>query len=277
MDHYAVIGHPIKHSLSPLVHEAFAKQTHQQLSYTKIEAPLDGFEETVTDFIAQGGKGANVTLPFKEQAYHFATQRSDLAQQAKAANTLVFGADQSIYAESTDGIGLVRDLTHNHQFNFSNRTVLLLGAGGAVRTILGPLLHLNPAQLIIANRTKNKAVALVSEFSSLGNDPVIKAIGLDEFPNQSFDLIINATSVGLTGKPFTLPAHLISASHTWCYDLMYGLDETPFIHWAKQFNPAMALDGLGMLVEQAAASFNLWRGIYPETKPVIEKLRSKLF
>lgn len=270
MDKYAVIGNPIEHSLSPTIHTEFARQTKQTLQYIKIQAPLNQFQQTVINFRDQNqGKGANVTLPFKEQAYRMAHNHSRLAQQAKSANTLLFSDSQTIYADCTDGVGLAQDLTHNHHYSISEKSILIIGAGGAARAIIGPLLELAPARLIIANRTREKGILLANEFKSLGE---ISAIGFDQF-EEPYDLIINATSAGLTGSPLELPSSIVNHS-SWCYDLMYG-QTTPFLNWAKSLNPAKCLDGLGMLVEQAAASFYLWRNVYPDTKPVIEMLEKK--
>lgn len=269
MDKYAVIGHPVKHSLSPFVHAAFAKQTKQQLSYVAIEAPLDGFAQTITEFRRNGGKGANVTLPFKIEAFQLANESSDLAKLAGAANTLVFKTDGSIFADNTDGPGVVQDLTHNHHYSLRQKRILILGAGGACRTILGSLLAAAPAKLVLANRTKQKAVDIATEYQMRGQ---IEGIGLDELIEEPFDLIINSTSAGLTGAFMDLPGGLIGA-HTWCYDLLYGDKKSSFLTWAENNHAAMRLDGLGMLVEQAAASFYIWRGIYPDTATVIEQLR----
>lgn len=269
MDQYAVIGNPIEHSKSPQVHAEFAKQTHQSLTYTKILSPIDAFEATVTEFKKKGGKGLNVTLPFKEQAFHFANELSPRASHAKAVNTLVFRSDGSIYGDSTDAVGLIRDLTRNHHFSLQNKNILLIGAGGATRSVVAPLLELNPKHITIANRTEEKAKALVKEFNTLGK---LSATNLENFKDAPYDLIINTTSAGLTGSALNLPDHLIN-KNTWCYDMVYGNTITPFLAWAKKLDAAQCLDGLGMLVEQAAESFFIWRGVHPETKPVIQMLK----
>lgn len=271
IDKYAVVGNPVAHSLSPFIHAEFAKQTKQNILYIRIEAPLDKFQETIFDFRREGGKGANITLPFKIKAFQMADDCSILAQQAGAANTLLFRNDGTIYADSTDGTGLVEDLTHNHHYSLRQKRILLLGAGGAAHTILGPLLEQAPAQLIIANRTKEKAITLAEAFKFKS---VITGVGLDEIESTPFDLIINSTSTGLTGEPLHLPNEIIN-QNSWCYDLMYGTQKTPFLKWAQKFNPEKCLDGLGMLVEQAAASFYLWRGVYPDTAPVLTALRNR--
>lgn len=264
MDRYAVIGNPIEHSLSPFIHNEFAKQTQQSLSYEKILAPLDQLAETVQQFMQDGGKGVNVTLPFKEQAFALANKKSDLANQAGASNTLVFNKGE-IFADNTDGTGLVQDLTNNHHYCVRQKRVLILGAGGAARGILGPLLSLAPDKLIIANRTASKAEELATLFSDLGQ---VSGVGFDELNDEPFDLMINATSAGLTGNALQLSPQLLSED-SCCYDLMFGSQTTPFLDWAKANNAALCLDGLGMLVEQAAAAFYLWRGVYPDTKSVI--------
>lgn len=269
MDRYAVIGNPVEHSLSPIIHAAFAKQTQQSMTYTKILAPLDRFSETVLEFIQQGGKGANITLPFKTNAFTLATQHSSLAMQARAANTLVFGDNHSIFADSTDGLGLVRDLTHNHSFKIKKKTIIILGAGGACQTILGPLLQASPTVVHIANRTKQKAIDIAKQFSNLGS---VHSLGLDEIEKSPYDLVINATSIGLTSNAVVWPSNIID-QHTWCYDLVYAKGDTSFISWAKTFHPAYCLDGLGMLIEQAAFSFYIWRGVHPDTQPIYKLLK----
>lgn len=268
MDKYAVVGNPIAHTLSPAIHTLFAEQTKQSMKHVAIEAPFDKFSETVYNFFANGGKAVNITSPFKEQAYELADIQSDLATQAHAANTLMIREDNSIYADSTDGIGLIQDLTHNHHFSFRQKRILLLGAGGAARAVIGPLLETAPTQVVIANRTPEKAAQIAKEFQLLGH---VSGIGLDELTSEPHDLIINATSAGITGRFPELPSGLI-VKHTWCYDMLYHQDTTEFIKWATSQGAAKCLTGIGMLVEQAAAHFYLWRGIYPNTQPVIEAL-----
>ena len=270
MDKYAVIGNPVKHSLSPTIHGIFAQQTKQDLEYGKILAPLDRFNDTVTEFIQAGGKGINITVPFKVEAYQLANDHSALARQAGAANTLLFRDDGSIYADNTDGVGLVQDLTHNHHFCLRGKRILVIGAGGAARNIIGALLAQAPQQVMVSNRTESKAQALVTQFELHGT---ITACALNALDTQAFDLIINASSAGLTGDFPPLSTALIN-QHTWCYDLVYTRDrsQTAFLHWAAPSKPAMMLDGLGMLVEQAASAFALWRGIHPKTTVVIKQL-----
>ncbi len=271
MDKYAVIGNPVAHSRSPDIHFAFARNTNQALEFVKIKAPVNEFVDTVREFQDAGGKGLSVTLPFKEQAYCLASLHSDAAKKAEAANTLVLRDDGSIFADNTDGTGLVQDLTHNHDFSLRQKKILVLGGGGAVRTIMGALLEKAPAKIVIANRTADKAVQLAKHFRMNGD---IIGTGLDELEVEPYDLIINATSAGLTGEFPALSRELI-CGQTWCYDLLYSAKTTPFIEWAQQCHPAQCIDGIGMLVEQAAAAFYLWRGVYPETKPVIEMLRQR--
>ncbi len=270
MDKYAVIGHPIAHTKSPLIHQQFAKQTHQDIEYVAIEAPLDGFKATVLHFQQQGACGANITLPFKHQAFLLADQKSESAEQAQVANTLLFQTDGRIDADNTDGSGLIQDLTHNHHLSLRQKRILLLGAGGSASGIIHSLLEQAPSKLLIANRTVSKALTLAE---TLNMPSVVSAVGLEELTEGPYDLIINSTSAGLTGKSLNLPADLIG-EHTVCYDLMYGDQTTPFLTWAKGSGAVHCIDGLGMLVEQAAAAFYLWRGVYPDTSSVITLLRA---
>jgi shikimate dehydrogenase len=273
-DRYAVIGYPIAHSKSPLIHAAFARQTGQDLEYTRILSAPDAFADTVRCFFGDGGQGLNVTVPFKEQAWRLVDAHSPRAATAGAVNTLIRLPGGGLRGDNTDGVGLVRDLTGNHGFAFAGRRVLLLGAGGAARGVLRPLLESGPAELVIANRTLDKAAALVAAVADL--DPggaMVHACGLADLGPVAFDLIINATSTGLTGAvPAIAPSVL--ASGAWTYDMVYAETPTPFCRWGLTQGAARAIDGLGMLVEQAAESFYLWRGIRPETAPVIELLRS---
>lgn len=266
---YAVIGNPIAHSKSPLIHNAFARETGQDLVYERILGHLDGFEGDVRGFFAAGGGGLNVTVPFKEQAWAMADDCGPAAQTAGAVNTLIPLSGGRLRGENTDGIGLVRDLGDNHGFPFTGRRLLLLGAGGAARGCLRPLLETRPALLVIANRTASKALALAAELAELGP---ISGRGLDDLGADGFDLIINATSAGLAGDTPDLPPGCL-AQGGWAYDMLYGDAPTPFCRWAESQGAARALDGLGMLVEQAAESFRLWRGVRPSTRPVIEMLR----
>ena len=270
MDRYAVIGNPIAHSKSPEIHAAFARQTGEAIEYTRLLGRLDDFEGDVRRFLAAGGQGLNVTVPFKEQAWRLADELSERAHSAGAVNTLTRLADNRLRGDNTDGVGLVRDLGINHGFRFPAKRVLILGAGGAVRGIVRPLLEERPKRLIIANRTAAKAYSLASGLAGFGP---VAGCGLDELEGMSFDLIINGTAAGLSGQLPEIP-HSVLARGGWCYDMMYSRQATAFQQWGRDHRAARSLDGLGMLVEQAAESFRLWRGILPETAPVIELLRS---
>jgi shikimate dehydrogenase len=270
-DRYVVIGNPVAHSQSPRIHALFAAATGQDMRYEVLLAPLDGFAATVRDFAAAGGRGANVTVPFKEEAFRLATRLSERARAAGAVNTLTFaGAD--ILGDNTDGAGLVRDLTNNLGVSIAGKRVLLLGAGGAARGVVLPLLGERPAQLVIANRTVDKAIALAGAF------PGCTGCGLDALEGRVFDLVINATSIGLSGAvlpqgfpPVTPRLTFSYAPAALAYDMMYGKG-TDFLRQAKAAGAATA-DGLGMLVEQAAEAFHIWRGVRPETAAVLAELR----
>lgn len=269
MKQFAVIGNPVDHSLSPIIHKLFAEQTGVSLSYEPVLAPLDGFAATVTALIERGGYGANITLPFKEQAFELAIKKSQAAIDAHAVNTLVFHDDGLIEGCNTDGMGLVQDLTHNHHYSLRQKRILILGAGGAVRGIIAPLLEQAPAKLIIANRTKRKAELLATQFELFGK---VEARGLDELNEGPYDLIIHGTSVRGEGELEFAPS--LVGTHSWCYDLNYAANQqTPFVQWATSRGVERALDGLGMLVEQAAAAFYIWHGVYPDTDAVIAALQ----
>lgn len=265
-DLYAVFGNPIAHSKSPLIHAEFARQTGQDMVYEARLAPLDGFVAAVDRFRAEGGKGANVTVPFKVEAFHYARELTERARLAEAVNTLKF-EDGTVLGDNTDGAGLVCDITVNLQQPVHGRRVLLLGAGGAARGVILPLLREEPAQLWVVNRTADRAVALAARYRDHGP---IAGGGPDAVSGQSFDLIINATSAGLSQALPPLPEGVI-APGALAYDMMYGC-ETPFMAFARACG-ARVSDGLGMLVEQAAESFFLWRGVRPQTAPVIALLR----
>ncbi|MDA7086754.1 shikimate dehydrogenase [Pseudomonas sp. SA3-5] len=271
MDRYGVFGNPIGHSKSPLIHRLFAAQTGEQLSYEALLAPLDDFPGFARAFFAQG-KGANVTVPFKEQAFQLADSLSARAQRAGAVNTLKKLDDGSLLGDNTDGAGLVRDLTVNAGFDLRGKRILLLGAGGAVRGVLEPMLAEQPATLVIANRTVQKAEQLAREFADLG--PVV-ASGFD-WIDAPVDLIVNGTSASLAGELPPIASSLIAPGHTLCYDMMYGKAPTAFNRWAAEQGAARTLDGLGMLVEQAAEAFYLWRGVRPDSAPVLAELRRQL-
>ncbi|WP_027966034.1 shikimate dehydrogenase [Halomonas halocynthiae] len=268
-DRYAVFGHPVSHSKSPLIHAAFAEQTEQDLSYQAIDAPHDGFAEAWKTFITQGGRGANVTVPFKEQAHLLCDQLSERAQRAGAVNTLWLATDGTTHGDTTDGLGLVADLQRNN-VRLTGARILLLGAGGAVRGVLEPLLNEQPAALFVANRTADKACALAADFSDLG---AVSGGGFASVTGQ-FDVIINGTSASLGGKLPPLCDGLF-ADGSVAYDMMYGAEPTVFMRWADA-QGAKTLDGLGMLVEQAAASFSIWRGKQPDVTPVLATLRQQL-
>lgn len=267
MDRYAVVGNPIAHSKSPQIHTAFAKQTNQELSYERALAPIDGFKATIKELITQGYKGVNVTVPFKFEAFNFCDTLTDRAQAAGAVNTLTF-KDGQIYGDNTDGAGLVRDITHNLKYILHNKRVLLLGAGGAAEGVLQPLLACELGGLVIANRTIEKAERMISR--QIGALNQLTASTYADLTN-SFDIIINATSAGLTDTALPIP-NIIFAKNCLAYDMMYGR-ETPFMVQARA-NGAQVADGLGMLVEQAAEAFYIWRGVRSDAKPVIEMMRA---
>jgi shikimate dehydrogenase len=265
-DLYAVIGNPIAHSKSPQIHAAFARQTGQDLRYERILAPLEDFAAAVADFRAAGGRGLNITLPFKEEAFDLAGERSRRASAAGAANTLSFKDGRAV-ADNTDGAGLVRDLLVNHQFDLTAKRILLMGAGGAARGVIGPLLAAAPATLIVANRSLDKALALAQRFG-------IAAHAYADLPGSSFDLVINATSASLNADLPPIAPEALDGS--FAYDMMYGAGDTLFMAHARRQGATRVADGLGMLVEQAAESFHVWRGIRPETRSILEEIRNGL-
>lgn len=267
---YAVIGNPISHSKSPIIHAQFAKQTQQDLFYTAINAPINDFAQTLKKFFAEGGQGCNITLPFKQDAWAIVDTRSTRAEMAGAVNTIKIEENGNLFGDNTDGVGLVRDITLNQHYSLQNRTILLLGAGGAVRGVLKPLLDEKPAKVVVANRTVEKARELAMIFSQSG---CVKACGLEELEGQQFDLIINGTSASIKEQTIQLPNHLLTQGG-FCYDMMYAKEPTTFLQWAKLQQASHCIDGLGMLVEQAAESFYIWRGIRPDTQPVLMMLRS---
>lgn len=268
-DRYCVFGHPVGHSKSPRIHSAFAEQTGEAMDYQAIEAPLDDFVGAWRAFVAAGGRGANVTVPFKEDAYRLADVLSPRAQRAGAVNTLMAGKNERLYGDTTDGVGLVRDL-QAHAAPLEGARILVLGSGGAVRGILEPLLAANPAALMIANRTAAKAERLAADFSDLGETT---GGGFDAVAG-TFDLVINGTSASLGGELPPLPDDLF-ADAALAYDMMYGAEPTVFLRWAAEHD-ARTVDGLGMLIEQAAESFFLWRNKHPDTAAVRELLRGAL-
>lgn len=277
-DCYAVVGNPIAHSRSPEIHAAFARQTGQAMEYGRLLAPLEGFDATVRDFMAQGGKGLNVTVPFKLEAHALATELTERARAAGAVNTLRFTAREnggfSILGDNTDGVGLVTDITCNAGLALQGKTILLLGAGGAARGVLLPLLAQQPARLIIANRTRERAVALAQQFSAIA--PAIEVLEYADLASQAetVDLVVNATAASLAASMPPLSPDWLGP-HSLAYDMMYSQEPTPFLQFAAQ-QGARTRDGLGMLVEQAAESFALWRGVRPETDAVLSSLRARL-
>lgn len=269
MERYAVVGNPIAHSKSPIIHQLFAEQTGQSLTYDKILVELTAFDEEVASFFALGGKGLNVTVPFKEQAYRYADALTERGRLAGAVNTLALQNDGTVLGDNTDGAGLVADLLALG-WQLSGKRILILGAGGAVRGIVGPLLAQQPQSLLIANRTVEKAAAIAQIFPA-------GAVGVSGYAELSgnFDLVINGTSASLSGELPPLPGGLVSADSA-AYDLMYGAEPTAFLRWAAEQGAGQSADGLGMLVEQAAEAFHLWRGARPETRPVLAKLRAMI-
>lgn len=265
--HYAVVGNPIEHSKSPLIHLAFAKQTGQDISYERILAQLDGFETKIKDLITRGYKGVNVTVPFKFKAFDLCDNLTERAQSAGAVNTLTF-KDGKLHGDNTDGAGLVRDITHHLRYVLHNKRVLLLGAGGAAEGILQPLLACELESMVIANRTIERAEKMVNK--QVSHQGKLTASTFDDL-NSPFDIVINATSAGLTDTPLPI-SDTVFAADCLAYDLMYGR-ETPFMAQARARGAKVA-DGLGMLVEQAAEAFYRWRGVRPDTKPVIEMIRA---
>lgn len=268
MERYAVIGNPIAHTKSPLIHAAFARQTGQDLEYGRILGDLEDFAGDVRRFFEAGGRGLNVTVPFKEQAWALATERTSRAELAGAVNTLLQLPGGGLQGDNTDGAGLIADLAVNHGFEFSGKQVLLLGAGGAARGVLAPLLGAGIAGLLVANRTAFKARDLAARAGALGP---IEGCGLDEVGRRVFDLVVNGTSSGLAGDVPDIPSCL--APGGWTYDMLYADTPTAFCRWGRAQGAVRALDGLGMLVEQAAESYRLWRGRRPPTAGVIALLR----
>ena len=267
-DQYGVVGHPIAHSWSPFIHGMFAKSTAQNLVYRLFDVPADNFRREALRLFASGVRGLNVTLPHKQAAAELVNELTPRAERAQAVNTIAFFEDTSLLGDNTDGLGLTADLERNLNISLADKRVLILGAGGAVRGVLGPLLERELAEVIIANRTPDRAHKLATEFADMGQ---ISGCGFEEIRGPSYDLVINATSAGLEGEMPELPPGLVGA-RTICYDMAYGRGHTPFTLWAKSLNAARVSKGWGMLVEQAAESFLLWRGIRPDTRPVLQAL-----
>lgn len=270
MDQYAVVGNPINHSLSPQIHTLFADETEQELSYRALQLEPERFGDQIRKLQTSGFKGVNVTVPFKREAWELADILSPRAKDAGAVNTLIFRPDGRIAGDNTDGIGIIRDLIINHSVLLEHRKILILGAGGAVRGVLGPILAKKPGLLTIANRTLEKAQKLAEDFYYVWD---VQASTYEELGRENYDLIINGTSAGLNGEVPPIPDTILGPNSV-CYDMMYNAKEkTAFVQWAMERGALRAFDGLGMLVEQAAESFYIWRGIRPQTALVIQMLR----
>ncbi|MFM4720790.1 shikimate dehydrogenase [Aeromonas bivalvium] len=270
MDRYAVFGYPVRHSKSPFIHTLFARQTQQLMEYTLAEPAPDGFAEALRNFFAAGGKGCNITVPFKEQAFALVDSLSPRARLAGAINTIKLTDDGLLLGDNTDGAGLVADLT-SQGVSLAGCRILLLGAGGAARGALAPLLAEGPGRLVIANRTHDKAAQLARDFASLGP---VEAVRYEDLLGP-FDLVINSTSASLQGSLPPIPSSVIH-SDIAVYDMMYGAEETPFNAWARAQGARKIMDGLGMLVQQAAEAFTIWRGIRPGTTQVLRELKRNL-
>ncbi len=268
IDRYGVMGYPVTHSRSPVIHRLFALQTGQQMQYELLQVTPEKLETAVRQFQRTGGRGLNITVPHKRAALDLVDQLSERAATAGAVNTLAFRGSE-IHGDNTDGIGLLRDLNVNLGLPLQGANILILGAGGATRGIVGPLLEMQPQALRIANRTVDKAQIIADHFERYGP---VSACGFDEVPvSEPYDLVINATSAGLGGATPPYPEAAISDS-TFCYDLSYGLNPTPFCTWARDQGAAKSVMGWGMLVEQAAESFEIWRGVRPDTAPVLKQM-----
>lgn len=270
-DQYGVVGHPISHSWSPFIHGLFAKQTDQSMVYRLYDIAPEDFRVQVLEFFTRGGRGLNVTVPHKEAAAELANELTARADRAGAVNTLILNDGSTLLGDNTDGHGLVTDMRKNLGIGITNERILILGAGGATRGVVEPLLSLGPTELIIANRTPDRAVNLASLFQDLG---AVRGCGFDEVGDQPFDIVINATAAGLSGSVPNVAGSVIAA-HTICYDMSYSKSATPFVSWAIEHGCARAHKGWGMLVEQAAESFTLWRGVRPDTEPVLAALGVK--
>lgn len=270
MDKYAVVGNPVNHSLSPRIHTLFAEQTRQKIEYQALQLDTNSFVPQILDLLSKGYKGVNVTVPFKEQAWKMAKKLSPRAKDAGAVNTLIFEPFAMVAGDNTDGIGLSRDLIVNKNILVEHRKILILGAGGAVRGVLGPLLSKRPGLLTIANRNVEKAEKLAQDFFHVWD---VQASSYEDLGREKYDLIINGTSAGLQDAVPPLPDTVLGVNSI-CYDMMYNITRpTAFVKWAMDRGALRAYDGLGMLVEQAAESFYIWRTVRPLTLPVIEKLR----
>jgi shikimate dehydrogenase len=267
-DQYGVIGHPISHSKSPIIHAQFARQTGQDLTYDAIDVAPADLSSALDSLMREGFKGLNVTVPHKNAVADMMDELSERARLARAVNTITFGDDPRTSGDNTDGIGLVRDLEHNKRFELQDADILILGAGGATRGIVPSLLDAGPREIVIANRSVERAVELADAFEELGE---VAACRFDELAGREFDLIINATSAGLAGEVPPFPASIVTPDVT-CYDLSYAMKPTPFLAWAAEHGARRMHQGWGMLVEQAAASFHIWRDVRPDTKAVLANL-----
>lgn len=272
LDRYAVMGNPIAHSKSPMIHALFAGETKQKLEYGAILVELGGFVEAVQAFKGEGGKGLNVTVPFKRDAWRIVDERSECAAMAGAVNTIQIREDGTLFGDNTDGVGMVRDIRDNLGVTITGKRVLVLGAGGAVRGVLGPLLEEKPGVLVIANRTPDRAQELADAFEEYGH---VEGSSFADLDGSRYDIVINGTSASLKGEVPPLPEGILTRE-AFCYDMMYGAEPTAFMRWADEEGCERIADGLGMLVEQAAESFLLWRGIRPLTAPVIKAVREAL-
>jgi len=268
MKKYAVIGNPVHHSISPIIHTQFSKEFGLEISYEKILSPFDGFQDTVKKFIDSDGQGFNITLPFKIQAHNLSKTLTPNAKAAGAVNAIKI-EDNTLIGENTDGNGLVNDFTNNLNQSLKGKEILIIGAGGATQGILKPILDCNPEKILLANRTKEKSLKLASKFLKYGK---VCGFGLDQIKSKPVDVVINATSASIDGNIPNIPKGVVEGA--LCYDLMYG-EETAFMKWAKENSARKVSDGLGMLVEQAALSFSFWLGKNPQTKLVIELVRAK--
>lgn len=270
-DQYGVIGHPVAHSWSPFIHGMFARQTGESLVYRLHDVLPEDFRRYVLEFFSRGGRGLNVTVPHKVAAAELANELTPRAERAAAVNTLAVKGDHRILGDNTDGAGLVHDLRDNLGATLAGARVLIVGAGGATRGVVAPLLVLQPAELVIANRTAERAHSFAADFSELGP---VRGCGFEELAGQPYDVVINATSASLSGEVPAIPTSVIRPD-SLCYDMAYSKGDTPFLKWAREQGCQRAHQGWGMLVEQAAESFQLWRGVRPQTRPVLEALRDR--
>jgi shikimate dehydrogenase len=269
-DAYGLFGYPVHHSWSPFIHGVFARQTGQDMCYRLYESPPERFRSDVVEFFSRGGYGLNVTLPHKQAAADIVNELTPRAERADAVNTIV-RREERLIGDNTDGAGLLADLVGNMKLRWKSPRILLLGAGGAARGAVEALMSLKPRLMVVANRTEERALALAREFAELGE---IHGCEFSDLEHQRFDLIVNATSASLRGEVPLVPIDVVD-SRTTCYDMAYGVGDTPFVAWARRLRAARAEQGWGMLVEQAAEAFALWRGVRPDTAPVLAVLRSR--